>query len=349
MQTAIPHDHKKKWAWVAVLVILITTLALGWLTFKRVLSRPLSQDAVIQADVVHISTPVPGRVKQFHIREGSRVKRGDLLFSLDPAVYQLRVEQAEAELQMAEAALDAKRRGINAETANAAVAAEQIARARHNLMLAERTVQRLLPLADKGYVTQQQLDDATTLKRDAQVSLNQALSQAQAAQELVGSMDAAHAMVQVSRSALAIARKSLADTEVYAPHDGLVVGLSVTEGEYAAPDQSLFTLINTGSWHATAFFRETELADIMLGACASVYVLGWPEASITGRVENIGWGISSADMISLPRSLPYVQKSLNWVRVAQRFPVRVGLDVTDAGFLRMGASADVVIRHGDSC
>src|SRR5690606_20708872 len=158
-----------------------------------------------------------------------------------------------------------------------------------------RTRRRLEPLAAKGYVTKQQLDDAVTLERDARVSLNQALSQAQAAQHLVGAIEAEEAMVQASRSALAIARKSLADTEVFAPQDGLVVGLAVSEGEYAAPDQSLFILINTNSWHATAFFRETQLANIELGACASVYVLGSPDTVIKGRVENIGWGIRSEE------------------------------------------------------
>lgn len=349
MQTATHRDNKKKWGWMAAGIILLATLALGWYTYQRALSHPLSEDAVIQADVVHISTPVPGRVLQFNVREGSRVKRGDLLFRLDPTVYQLRVEQAEAELQMAEAGLESRRRTIQAETANAVIADEQIDRARHNLQLAERTRQRLQPLAAKGYVTKQQLDDAVTLEHDARVSLNQALSQAQAAKQLVGAIEAEQAMVQVSRSALAIARKSLADTEVYAPQDGLVVGLAVSEGEYAAPDQSLFTLINTNSWHATAFFRETQLGNITQGACASVYLLGSPDTLIKGRVENIGWGIVSPEMVSLPRSLPYVQKSLNWVRVAQRFPVRIALESSDENLLRVGASADVVIRHGNDC
>jgi len=349
LQTATHRDNKKKCGWMVAGIILLATLALGWYTYQRVLSHPLSEDAVIQADIVHISTPVPGRVLNFHVREGSRVKRGDLLFRLDPTVYQLRVEQAEAELQMAEAGLEARRRTIRAETANAVVADEQIERARHNLQLAERTRQRLQPLAAKGYVTKQQLDDAVTLEHDARVSLNQALSQAQAAEHLVGATEAEQAMVQVSRSALAIARNSLADTEVYAPQDGLVVGLAVSEGEYAAPDQSLFTLINTNSWHATAFYRETQLANIEQGACASVYLLGSPDTLIKGRVENIGWGIVSPEMVSLPRSLPYVQKSLNWVRVAQRFPVRIALEPGHENLLRMGASADVVIGHGSDC
>src|SRR5690606_14201009 len=349
MQTATHRDNKKKWGWMVASLVLFLTLLLGWHTYQRSISHPLSEDAVIQADIVHISTPVPGRVLSFNVREGSRVKRGDLLFRLDPMVYQLRVEQAEAELKMAEAGLEARRRTIGAAAANAVVAEEQIERARQNLELAERTRRRLEPLAAKGYVTKQQLDDAVTLERDARVSLNQALSQAQAAQHLVGAIEAEEAMVQASRSALAIARKSLADTEVFAPQDGLVVGLAVSEGEYAAPDQSLFTLINTNSWHATAFFRETQLANIEPGACASVYVLGSPDTVIKGRVENIGWGIVSPEMVSLPRSLPYVQKSLNWVRVAQRFPVRIALEPGHENILRVGASADVVIGRGSDC
>lgn len=349
MQTDKNREDRKKVAHVLVIVVIISALLLGWFTYRQVERHPMSEDGVIQADVVHVSTPVAGRVMHFNVQEGSRVKKGDLLFSLDPSVYELRVKQAEAELHAAEAALDARRRAIQAETANAAIADEQVERARHNLMLAERTYQRLVPLAAKGYVTKQQLDDAATLRNDAQVSLKQAQSQADAARQLVGTLDAAQAMVEVSRSALDIARKALADTQVHAPHDGLVVGLTTSTGQYVAPDQSLFTLINTNSWHATAFFRETDLANIELGACAAVYLLGYPGVKLSGQVENIGWGISSADMIELPRNLPFVQKSLNWVRVAQRFPVRIRLDPTDERYLRMGASVDVVIRHGGGC
>lgn len=349
MQKGVNQVGKKKVAHVVVIAAIVGTLVLGWFTYRHISAHPLSEDAVIQAEVVHVSTPVPGRVTHFNVHEGSRVKKGDLLFSLDPSVYELRVKQAEAELHAAEAALDARRRAVQAETANAAIADEQIERARHNLTLAERTHQRLVPLAAKGYVTKQQLDDAATLKNDAQVSLNQAQSQAEAARQLVGNLEAAQAMVEVSRSALAIAQKALADTQVYAPHDGLVVGLTVSTGQYVAPDQSLFTLINTNSWHATAFFRETDLANIEVGACATVYLLGYPGLRLSGKVENIGWGISSADIIDLPRSLPFVQKSLNWVRVAQRFPVRIRLDQPDEQYLRMGASADVVIRHDGGC
>ncbi len=344
-----PTDQKKKrfLARVAAVVIVLGTIAL--ILVHRWVSAPLSEDAMLQADVVHISTPVPGRVEQFHVAENGRVKRGDLLFTLDPTLYQLRVEQAEAELRAAQAALDAKSRQVSAERSNIAIANQQIERARSNLELTQKTLERLVPLANKGYVTAQQVDDARTLNRDAQVSFKQAQEQAQAVESLLGTLDAAEAFVDVSRSSLAIARRALADTEVRAPHDGLVVGLGVSSGEYVAPDQSLFTLINTEQWFATAFFRETELADIKPGSCALVYVMADPSVAIKGTVSSVGWGISSVDLIDLPRTLPIVQKSLNWVRVAQRFPVRVQLEDAPENLMRVGASAVVVMRHDNNC
>lgn len=330
------------------MVILIAIAGL-WAFWKHLSVNPMSEDASIDADIVHISTPVPGRVQTFHVKDGDRVKQGDLLFTLDPVSYRLRVEQAEAELAMAEALLNDRQRQIQAETKNSTIADEQIHRARTNLELAERSLQRLLPLSSKGYVTRQQIDDAMTLKRDAQISLNQALAQSDAAAALVGNVQGAEAGVRVASSAVALAQKALSDTQVYAPHDGLVVGLKVSTGEYVAPDQSLFTLINTQEWFATAFYRETDLPNIQLGACATVYVLGRPDLPIQGKVQMIGWGVSSADMLSLPRSLPYVQKSLNWVRVAQRFPVRIQLSDPPPELLRVGASANVVIRDEHNC
>lgn len=342
-----PNKHKFVARFVAAIIILV---AVALIFFYQLKNEPLSEDAMLQADVVHISTPVPGRVEQFHVTENGMVKRGELLFTLDPTVYRLRVAQAEAELKSAMAARDLKQRQIKAELSNVTIANEQVERALSNLSLTEKTLERLIPLNKKGYVTTQQVDDARTLYQDAQVSLRQARAQAQAAENLVGNMEAADALVEVAQSALAIAQRALADTEVRAPHDGLIVGLSVSSGEYVAPDQSLFTLINAEQWYATAFFRETELSELKPNACAVVYALADPSVAIKGKVDSIGWGISSTDMIDLPRVLPIVQKSLNWVRVAQRFPVRVRLENAPENLLRIGASAVVVVKkHDDDC
>lgn len=350
MTSTTESASKKPLAAKLIAVLIFLGLLLSLFFFHRHQEDNVSSDdAVIQANVVHISTAVPGKIAELLVHDGARVKRGDVLFRLEPELYQWRVEQARAELAIAQAALNTKGRVIKAESANATIAQEQITRARTNLALAKRTVERLRPLVAQGYATQQELDIALTAERDAQISLSQAGSQNQAAQHLVGQADAALAAVQVAEAAVAIAEKALQDTEVRAPHDGLVVGLRVATGERLLPDQSLFTLIETQSWYAQALYLETELTDIPLGACASVYVLADPKREIKGKVVNIGWGVNSEEVINLPRSLPYVQKSLNWVRVAQRFPVRIQLDNPPADLMRMGASATVTIRAQQTC
>lgn len=320
-----------------------------WVYLQRAAARPMSEDAVITARIVNIAAAVAGRVETIGVAENQRVAKGDLLFALDRLPYELAVAQATADLRLAEATLEAQRRSIAAERSNAAIAAQQITRARANLDLAEASLKRLLPLADKGYVTAQQIDDARTAREDALTSLDQAERQAEAAEALVSTLDASEALVAARRAALAIAENALGDAVVRAPHDGLVVGLSVSTGELVAPGQSLFTLIDTEAWHASATFPETMLAGISVGDCARVYVLADRSRPVEGRVEGIGWGVVSEDLVNLPRGVPYVPKSLHWVRIEQRFPVQIRLSDPPEDLMRMGASAVAVVRHDGGC
>ena len=116
-----------------------------------------------------------------------------------------------------------------------------------------------------------------------------------------------------------------------------------------APAQALFTLIATEEWFAVANFRETDLHAIAVEDCATVFSMIDRRVPIKGVVEGIGWGVLDDERINLPRSVPYVQRSLNWVRVAQRFPVRVRLEHPPEHLMRLGASAVVEVKHGDKC
>ncbi|AHG20570.1 hemolysin D [Chania multitudinisentens RB-25] len=341
--------HKRQLALIIGGLIVIAAAVLGWYTLRQDALNPMSEDAVIGASVVNVSSSVPGRIIAINVKENGRIRKGEVLFSLDPYLYQLRVDQAQAEVKMAQAAWDTQHRTVVAEQSNAAVTDEQINRARANLKLATQTLARLQPLLAKGYVTAQQVDDAATAKHDAQISLNQALKQSVAAEALVSSTAASEALLAARRAALAIAERELENTQVRAPYDGLVVGLNVSVGEFVLPDQAVFTLINSEQWHASALFRETELSNIKIGDCATVYVMADRQRALKGRVEGIGWGISSEDQFNIPRNLPYVPKSLNWVRVAQRFPVRINLDNPPAELMRIGASAVAVVQHDDDC
>src|SRR6202042_534028 len=222
---------------------------------------------------------------------------------------------------------------------NAAAAVDQTKSAKDNHDLAARTVERLRPLAGHGYVPQQQLDQAQVAERDTATKLIQA-------QELKASGEAT---VQARTAALGIAQRQLDDTTVRATHNGLVVGLTVSTGEMVAPAQSLFTLINTDEWFAVANFRETDLSAISVGDCATAFSMLDRKVPIKGIVQGIGWGVVDQDRVNIPRSVPYVARSLNWVRVAQRFPVRIRLQEPPPDLMRLGASAAVEIKHGAAC
>jgi multidrug efflux system membrane fusion protein len=335
--------------WAVAAIIVVSAIVLGWLYLKEAGTHPLSEEAVLTANVVNIASSVPGRIVALPVKENQKVAKGDLLFAIDPEPYRLAVAQARADLKIAEAARDAQARTIRAEEANAAIASEQITRAKTNLALAEQTLARLLPLQPHGYVTAQQVDTARTARDDAKTSLDQALKQAQAAKSLVNTLDASEALVEARRAALAIAERSLANTEIRAPHSGRVVGLTISTGEMVVPGQSVFTLINTEAWYASATFRETELPSISVGDCARVYALADRSVHITGEVEGIGWGVVSQDVLNLPRGLPYVPKSLSWVRIAQRFPVRIRLFDPPENLMRIGASAVAIVHSGQPC
>ena len=344
-----PHRKGRALGIVVAVVAIGGAALLAWRYMASADTNPLSQDAVLTAAIVNISASVPGRIAELGVRENQAVKKGDLLFALDETTYRLAVEQAGADLRVAEAGYADARRAVSAETSNAVIAEEQITRARSNLELATQTLARLEALRPKGYVSAQQVDDARTARRDAEVSLSQALNQREAADALVSDAAAAAALVEARKAALAIAEQGLLDTVVRAPFDGKVAGLAVAVGEYVVPGQSVFTLIDTGAWFASATFLETELPGIRPGDCATVYALADRSRAIEGHVEGSGWGVMSEDLINVPRSLPLVPKNLDWVRIAQRFPVRIRLVDPPEELMRIGASATAIVHHGSDC
>jgi multidrug efflux system membrane fusion protein len=333
---------------VSVLIILLGAGAVGYALHRRAL-LPATDDATIDADIVHVASAVGGRIIDILVAENMPVAKGDLLFQIDPEPYRLAVAQTQADLDLAEAALATQRRLLSTQRSAVTVAGDQVKRAITNLDLAARTVERLRPLAAKGYVPTQQFDQAQTAERDATTSLEQAREQEAAATRAVDTDAGAEATVRARQAALAIAMRALEDTTVRAPHAGRVVGLTVSTGEMVIPSQSLFTLVSSDEWFAVANFKEFDLAAIGVGDCATVYSMIDRNRPIKGVVQGIGSGVLDEERINVPRSVPYVERSLNWVRVAQRFPVRVRLEAPPPPLMRLGASAVVEVKHGAAC
>jgi membrane fusion protein, multidrug efflux system len=341
--------RRPPWAIVVSLGIVAAAVAFAVYVLHRSAIMPTTDDASIDADVVHVAAEVGGRIVSIPVEENVRVSKGDLLFQIDPVPYQLVVDQAGANLEIAKAALETQRRFLSTQRSNAVVAADQTRNAETNLELATRTVERLRPLAAKGYVPIQQLDQAQTTQRDAETSLQQARERQAASVRAIDTDAAAIATVQARQAELAIAERHVHDTTVRATHVGRVAGLAVLSGEMVAPGQSLFTLVNDEAWFAVGNFRETDLHVIAVGDCATVYSMIDRTAAIKGVVQGLGAGVLDTDRINLPRSVPYVQRSLNWVIVAQRFPVRVQLVDPPPHLVRLGATAVVEMKHGARC
>lgn len=334
-------------------LIALATIAVAVVVALRSASwvnqHPSSSDASIDADVVHVAAAVGGRIIEIRVRENSRVHRGEVLFRIDPLPSQLLVSQTRADLALAEAQLDTQKKYVSTQRSNATIAQDQTTNAKANYDLATRTAERLRPLTAKGYVPNQQLDQADVTAHDAATRLQQAQVQQLAAVQAIDTVQAGESLVAARQAALALAKRNLEDTTVLATHDGLVVGLTVSSGEFVVPGQSLFTLINTEEWFASANLRETDLASVHTGDCVTVYSMIDRRLAIRGIVDSIGWGVLDQDRINLPRSVPYVERSLNWVRVAQRFPVRIRLEGPPPQVMRLGASAVVEVKHGRQC
>lgn len=337
------------WGKLAALVVVITAIAIFIYSLDRSKLHPSTDDATIDAEVVHVAAGVGGRIARIAVAENAFVRRGDILFEIDTVPYEAAVSQAEADLALARAGLGTQGRVVATQRSGASVAGAQVRRAASNQALAGRTVARLRPLAELGYISRQQFDQADVALRDATTSLTQAKEQQSATRTAVDTVAGASAAVKAREAALVIARRALEDTTVKAPHDGRVTGLTVLAGERVLPSQSLFTLIATEDWHAVGNFQEGSLKQIRIGDCATVYSLIDRADPIRGTVDGIGSGVLDSDRINLPRSVPYVEKSINWVRVAQRFPVRVRLTSPPEQLMRLGASAVIEIRHGAAC
>ncbi len=304
---------------------------------------PRTDAAEIEARFVHISPTVPGRIVAVHVKNNVHVKKGSVLAEVDPEPYRLRLEQAKAEAKVAEAEVAQGERNLEVARTNAAVAGEQIKRAKENLTLAQQTLDRLSPLQPQGYVSVQQVDQARTSRNDAQISLQQAMHQSHAASEAIGTLDTRRAQLRSALQAVALAARDLRNTKIVAPFDGIVTSMKLDVGEYAATGQALFTLIDTATWEAVANFRETDLKPIRVGGHAKVYVMTDPARVIEGEVTGIGSGARSDDNIDI-LGMPYISRSLNWVRVARRYPVFIHLHEPPAELMRIGASAAVVIE-----
>ena len=327
---------------VFTLGAIAAAIVAGVLASQRLDHRPRTDDAFIDADVVHMAPDVSGRVAVLHVTNNQRVRAGDVLFVIDKEPYRLQLEQARAQLSALQATLAITTNQVASQNSKADAANTGITSAQAQLILATSTLARLEPLLPRGYVTAEQVDQARASQRTAQATLQQARQQAQEARQGVSSTKPTEEQIAAAGASVALAERNLRLTDVRSPCDGVISGLNTVAGEYGEAGHPLFTIIDTERWYAVGNFRETELRQLAPGQHARVYVMTNPNTPVQAQVESIASGVSPDEGVTLA-GLPRVPRSLSWVRIAQRFPVRLELQAPPPGLMRLGASAVIVI------
>jgi len=301
--------------------------------------------------------------------------------SLEEQIIDLRrrINAQKNAVQAANAAAASSKTGIqtassNIEAARAAVGRAQAAvtTAQAQLTLDTNNLHRIEPLLQKQYVTVEQVDTARTTVRvsqgrydESEAALQQAqaqLAQATLNHEQASSL-AAESQAKLGQATYTIdrietleaqrpakaarvdsARLDLERTHVVAPFDAYVTSLNISEGAFAHPGTTFFTLIDTRNWWVIANYRESKLRNIPLGAHVDVYLMSRPNHRFNGRVDSIGFGVLPSEA-KLAGGLPDIERTLNWVHLSSRFPVRIHIeDPDDEHVFRIGETAVTVVR-----
>jgi multidrug efflux system membrane fusion protein len=317
------------------------------------------------------------------VRDNQFVKKGELLYEIDERPYQYALERALSEQAALEGQIADEQRRINAlvsgvsvakanvssshadverwaatveqARADAANAEQGVSRAKAEWTYASNNLHRLEPLLAKQFVTVDQVDRAKTSEIAQSESLKQADSQLRLSraglQSALAQYERSKAALEQSKAQHQQAHNAVTTLEPLisqrgAPFDALVTNLTISEGAYAHVGQDVFTLIDARTWWAIGNFREGQLSHIKPGMRVDVYVLSKPSARFTGIVDSVGFGVTpDPDVIGkLDKGLPDVQRTLNWVHLASRYPVRVRVENPTPELFRVGESAVVTIR-----
>ncbi|MGF6840700.1 multidrug efflux system membrane fusion protein [Paraburkholderia youngii] len=336
--------HMKKLPAAAIVLIAIGLLVV---VLWRLDHAPSTDDAYVYADTISVVPEVSGRIIELPVRDNQAVKQGDLLLRIDPRPYQAALDQARARLDTLNSQIVLTQRSVHAQQYNADSVQAAVERARAVANQAADTLRRTEPLLAQGYVSAEEVDRARTAQRSAQAELNAAMREAQQASAAVSGVDALVAQRAEVRAQIALAELNLEFTEVHAPFDGRVVSLRTTVGQFASALKPVFTLIDTRHWYVVANFRETELKGVHAGTPSTVYLMSDTARRFTGAVDSVGYGVLPDDGGVVEQGLPSVQRTINWVHVSQRFPVKIAVRNPDPELFRIGTSAVATLNRGD--
>lgn len=320
---------------IAVIILIIIVVAiLGYWQHEKY--YPSTDDAYVKANIVNIAAEVNGKVDHIYIRNNQHVKKGQLLFSIDPRAYRYQLTQAQADLRKAQQNMNAEEDGIK--TAQATVKQR-----RAELIEARKNYQRYMTLVKENEAPKSQGDEVISRLRSSKAALAAAQSEVLRAQAELGDDNEQNADLQAAIARVNSAKLNLQHCHVYAPNTGRIANFNLRIGDVLNANQTLFSLIEDNIWWVDANYKETNLTRIRPGQKAVISVDIYPNYTFKGVVNSISSGSGSVFSI-----LPAENATGNWVKVTQRFPVKIIITNPSKQYpLRVGASATVTVNANE--
>ncbi|MFT4561529.1 MAG: membrane fusion protein (multidrug efflux system) [Gammaproteobacteria bacterium] len=298
--------------------------------------HPSTDDAYVQAHIVNIAARVSGPVTAVHVAENEYVNTGDRLFDIDPSTFDASVASAQANYEIAAQA-------TGASDAEVGVALSTLEEQNVALARAVRNLERATSLAASNLISVSEFDNAKATRAEATASVARAQADLRRARSKLGVIGEGNANLRAAAAALTSANLELSFTRIVAPVSGWVSNISLREGAMIIAERPQFSIVEDEQWWVEANFKETDLGNLRPGSHATITIDMYPDLQIDGEVESLGAG--SGAVFSL---LPPENATGNWVKVTQRFPVRIRInprkdDPGNLKPLRVGASATVTI------
>lgn len=316
--------HKHLIAGVTIIFLAIGGIY-GYYQYSQI--HPSTDNAYVNANLINISPKVNGYVQHVYVKDNQFVHKGDLLLDIDPQDYSLLLTKSKQDLALAQQqATSAKQQIITAKAT--------VAKNKSDFEFASQMATRYTNLYNQKAGS---LQDMQKYQNQA-IAAKQTLEQANASLDQAIAMSlAANTQISIAQSGVDNAQNNTAYTQLRSPVNGYISNLNLQTGELVASGQKLFGLVDDQSWWIDVNFKETQLKRVNAGQPASIE-LDMYDHKYHGVVQSISY--ASGNTFSL---LPAENATGNWVKVTQRFTVRVKLSNESEFPLRVGASADVTI------
>ncbi|MDY6457336.1 multidrug transporter subunit MdtN [Acinetobacter faecalis] len=324
---------------LVTIAIILIGFVIWWLDHS-----PRTTDAYVYADQVSVIPEVSGKIIELKTKDNALVKKGDVLFKIDPRPFQYALDASNSQLNVLDQQINMKQRTINSQKFNAKSINASVEAARANEKQAADILRRLEPLLGQGFASAEEVERAKSTHNAAKAQLEAALLQGKTADAGIQGVEDLVAQKAVIEAQMQMQKLQLEHTVLKAPFNARIVSLDTQEGQVVSPSKPVFTLINAEEWFVIANFRESDLKGIESGTPAEVFLTTDKNKKYEAIVDSIGWGVKPDDGTALFGGLPSVKKSINWVHVLQRFPVKIKVKNPDKHLFRLGASATVIIK-----